>query len=163
MGFLGCCGAWKESPWMLGTFFTFLPIVLFAEISVGIMVYFQGKPYEDFITEGVKQTVQFNENNFQGEDLGITTTKSYYNVPKSCCRAPETADCFNNLKLDNNQIPSEARLYKAGCGAALTAVISQHLVYLLGAGAALLVMEIFGMLCSLWLCCAVKRIEDMKA
>ena len=19
MGFLGCCGAWKESPWMLGT------------------------------------------------------------------------------------------------------------------------------------------------
>ena len=121
----------------------------------------------------------FNEYNFQGEDLGITTTKSYYNVPKSCCRAPETSDCFNNLKLDNNQIPSEARLYKAGCGAALTAVISQHLVYLLGAGAALLVMgrstssteplfndlflEIFGMLCSLWLCCAVKRIEDMKA
>ncbi|CAB4067081.1 CD9 [Lepeophtheirus salmonis] len=24
VGFLGCCGAWKESPWMLGTFFVFL-------------------------------------------------------------------------------------------------------------------------------------------
>jgi len=199
MGFLGCCGAWKESPWMLGTFFTFLLIVLFAEIAVGIMVYFQGKPYDVFVHEGVKQTVQFNYNNnntaamktfdmiqeelqccgltgpkswkksvfneynFQGEELGITNTKSDYNVPRSCCRAPDTPDCFNNLKLDNNQIPSEARLYKEGCSLALTTVVTQHLVYILGAGAAVLFMEIFGMLCSLWLCCAVKRIEDMKA
>ena len=82
----------------------------------------------------------FNEYNFQGEELGITNTKSDYNVPRSCCRAPDTPDCFNNLKLDNNQIPSEARLYKEGCSLALTTVVTQHLVYILGAGAAVLFM-----------------------
>ena len=40
MGFLGCCGAWKQSAWMLGTFFAFLLIIFFVEIGLGIMVYF---------------------------------------------------------------------------------------------------------------------------
>ena len=40
MGFLGCCGAWKQSAWMLGTFFAFLFIIFLVEIGVGIMVYF---------------------------------------------------------------------------------------------------------------------------
>ena len=40
MGFLGCCGAWKQSSWMLGTFFAFLLIIFFVEIGVGIMIYF---------------------------------------------------------------------------------------------------------------------------
>jgi len=198
MGFLGCCGAWKESPWMLGTFFAFLLIVLFAEVAVGILVYFQGQPYGEFIQQGVKQTVElnynknntaamktfdlvqteleccgtsgpqswkrsvFNEFNFDGE-LGIATIKASYNVPRSCCRAPETPDCSNNLQLQNDQNPSDQRLWKEGCVEALTKVISDHVIYILGAGAAVLFMEIFGMLCSLWLCCAVKRIEDMKA
>jgi len=73
MGFLGCCGAWKESPWMLGAFFAFLLLIFFGEIAVGIVV------------------------------------------------------------------------------------------YLIAAGMGIFFMEILGMLCSLCLCCAVKRIEDMKA
>ena len=40
MGFLGCCGAWRQSAWMLGTFFAFLLIVFFLEIGLGIVVYF---------------------------------------------------------------------------------------------------------------------------
>lgn len=28
MGFLGCCGAWKESPWMLGTVISSMHILL---------------------------------------------------------------------------------------------------------------------------------------
>ena len=40
MGFLGCCGAWKQSAWMLGTFFAFLLIVFFVEAALGIMLYF---------------------------------------------------------------------------------------------------------------------------
>ena len=61
MGFLGCCGAWKESPWMLGTvshhynslswnsthhcsllqFFAFLMIIFFGEVASGVLVYYQ--------------------------------------------------------------------------------------------------------------------------
>ena len=47
MGFLGCCGAWKQSAWMLGTFFAFLFIIFLVEIGVGIMVYFHVSEYEN--------------------------------------------------------------------------------------------------------------------
>jgi len=62
MGFLGCCGAWKQSAWMLGTFFAFLLIIFFIEIGFGIMVYFKGAPVDEFVRKSVKQTVQFNYN-----------------------------------------------------------------------------------------------------
>ena len=111
----------------------------------------------------------------------MSSKPAKYHEDVFSCRAPETPDCSNNLNLENNQNPSEQRLWKEGCVQALTKVVSDHVIYILGAGAAVLFMgkdcrklqelslsfwffvEIFGMLCSLWLCCAVKRIEDMKA
>ena len=49
VGFLGCCGSWKESPWMLATFFVFLVIILVGEVAVGVLIYFRAAPYEDFV------------------------------------------------------------------------------------------------------------------
>ena len=88
MGFLGCCGAWKQSAWMLGTFFAFLLIVFFVEIALGVMLYFnvriifhliisciilhafhsscnvmlQGTPMNEFVKKSVSQTVKYNYN-----------------------------------------------------------------------------------------------------
>ncbi|XP_013786267.1 CD9 antigen-like [Limulus polyphemus] len=36
VGFLGCCGALRESPCMLGTFFVFLLVIFLAELTGGI-------------------------------------------------------------------------------------------------------------------------------
>jgi len=199
MGCLGCCGAWKQSSWMLGTFFAFLLIIFFVEIGVGIMIYFHGAPIEDFIKTSVRQTVQhnynenntaammtfdkiqegleccgsdgpkswikstFNNYNFEGEELGLATSAEFYSIPRSCCRRQETTDCSNSLKLAPQQIPSEAVLWRAGCSQALAQLTEDNLIYVLGALAAVALMEIFGMMCSLCLCCAVKRIEDLKA
>ena len=41
-------------------FFSFLLIIFFVEIAVGIMVYFQASSYDQIIGESVKQTVQHN-------------------------------------------------------------------------------------------------------
>jgi len=200
MGFLGCCGAWKESPWMLGSFFSFLLIIFFVEIAVGIMVYFQASSYDQIIGESVKQTVQhnyqtnntaamqtfdliqegleccgedgprswyktvYNKYDFQGEELGIPAASSSYSVPRSCCSHPETPDCSSSLKLSwPQQTPNEAVLHTAGCTEKLVQLFADHQFYILGLGCGVLLTEILGMLCSLCLCCAVKRIDDMKA
>jgi len=199
MGFLGCCGAWKQSAWMLGTFFAFLFIIFLVEIGVGIMVYFHGAPLEEFVKTSVKQTVEhnYNDNNtaamktfdmiqegleccgsdgpkswykssyngydFSGEELGLAAARTQYRVPSSCCRRPERLECSSNTEMDIQQIPSEAALYRAGCVEKLTQILDTNLVYVLAALAAIAFMEIFGMACSLCLCCAVKRIEDLKA
>ena len=57
VGFLGCCGSWKESPWMLGTFFVFLILILVGEVAIGVLVYFRAAPYEDFVRNFVETTV----------------------------------------------------------------------------------------------------------
>jgi len=199
MGFLGCCGAWKESPWMLGSFFAFLLIIFFGEIAVGIVVYFQGSNYNAMIDSSVKQTVEhkyqenntaamktfdmiqegleccgvdgpkswahsaFNNYDFKGQELGIVTTQNHYTLPRSCCKIPESTDCSNSITLAQKQGLNGNALNTQGCAWKLTQFMEHHIIYLVAASMGIFFMEILGMLCSLCLCCAVKRIEDMKA
>ncbi|XP_063233863.1 CD9 antigen isoform X2 [Bacillus rossius redtenbacheri] len=58
VGFVGCCGAYKESPCMLVTFFCFLLIIVVAEIAAGAWGYSHRDALEDYVTESVKTTVQ---------------------------------------------------------------------------------------------------------
>jgi len=200
MGFLGCCGAWKESPWMLGTFFAFLMIIFFGEVASGIMVYYQEANYETMIDKSVRNTVEhqynssnmavlhtfdllqegleccgvegprdwqksaYNKHDFSSNtELGVGGRDAEFLVPTSCCRKPETQDCRNNINLKSNQVPNYLHIYKDGCADQLKAFLKDHLVYLLAAGMGIVLAEILGMLCSLCLCCALKRIDDLKA
>ena len=105
------------------------------------------------------------------------------NLLSTFSRRQETTDCSNNLKLATQQIPSEAVLFRAGCVQELGKMVEDSLIYVLGGlgtvalmgeetieeevGDVMIILflfpEIFGMMCSLCLCCAVKRIEDLKA
>lgn len=198
MGFLGCCGAWRQSAWMLGTFFAFLLIIFFVEIGLGIMVYFNGISLDEFVKTSVKQTVEhnYNSNNtaamntfdliqeglaccgtdgpksweksklidydFSGEELGVST-KSFFKLPRSCCKFPESPDCSANLQMTTAQVINNDIMFEAGCVMELTNFLNAHMVYVLAGVASIAVMEILAMLFSLCLCCTVKRIEDRKA
>ena len=78
-------------------------------------------------------------------------------------RIQESVDCVNNINIALKQIPSQAALYTDGCVDKLTQLLSEHLIYVIGAVGGLALLQVLGMMCSLCLCCAVKRIEDMKA
>uniref|UniRef100_A0A1B6LIB3 Tetraspanin n=1 Tax=Graphocephala atropunctata TaxID=36148 RepID=A0A1B6LIB3_9HEMI len=58
VGFLGCCGAIKESQCMLVLFFCLLLIILVAEISAGAWAYSNSEQLEQLVQESVKNTVQ---------------------------------------------------------------------------------------------------------
>lgn len=200
MGFLGCCGALKESPWMLGTFFAFLMIIFFGEFVAGVLVYFQESNYKSMIDKSVRNTVElqynssntavlhtfdllqegleccgvegprdwqksvYNKHDFTvNTELGVGGSNTEFKVPSSCCRAPESPECANSITLRSNQVPNQLHLYKDGCAGKLKTFLEDHLIYLLCAGMGILLAEILGMLCSLCLCCALKRIDDLKA
>ena len=78
-------------------------------------------------------------------------------------RIQESVDCNNNINIALKQIPSQAALYTDGCVGELTKLLDDHLIYILGAVGGLALLQLLGMMFSLCLCCAVKRIEDMKA
>jgi len=200
MGFLGCCGAWKESPWMLGTFFAFLMIIFFGEVASGVLVYYQESNYESMIDKSVRNTVElqynssnvavlqtfdllqegleccgvegpkdwqksvYNKHDFSANtELGVGSTETEYNIPTSCCKAPESQDCRKNIVLKSKQLPDHRFIYMDGCADKLKTFLKDHLIYLLAAGMGIVLAEIMGMLCSLCLCCALKRIDDLKA
>uniref|UniRef100_A0A3Q0RZP0 Tetraspanin n=1 Tax=Amphilophus citrinellus TaxID=61819 RepID=A0A3Q0RZP0_AMPCI len=56
VGFLGCCGAIKESPCMLGLFFLFLLLIFAAEVAAGIWGLSNSDRVVEDITEFYKQT-----------------------------------------------------------------------------------------------------------
>merc|ERR1712088_379918 len=88
VGFLGCCGSWKESPWMLATFFVFLIIILVGEVAIGVLVYTRTESYEGFIRNFVETTV---------------------------VKKPHTAECMSVVRqVDPDAMPYQ-QIHKKGC------------------------------------------------
>lgn len=209
VGFLGCCGAWKESTWMLGTFFVFLIIIFVGEIAVGVLIYFQEAPYEDVISNSVHSTVvkKYHNNStattqtfdliqeglqccgadgpkdwarsvYNGyyentaPEIGIPkkmgsnillSISSPFNIPKSCCKLPDTKECDRDVQqVDPSNLPTHI-IYEEGCTGKMISFVEDHAVYLIAVAGGVALIQIIGMIFSMCLCCALKRIEDFKA
>lgn len=198
VGFLGCCGAWKESPWMLGTFFVFLVIIFLGEVAAVLLIYFQQASYNELIEKSVRHTVKekyhsnssatvatfdliqeglnccgangpkdwedslYNGKNLNPKEIGVGTrkTKSFM-IPESCCKLPDTGESACQNPITGGVIP--AGVNEKGCAGELKNFFQEHIIYLLAAGVGIVVLEILGMFFSMCLCCALKRIEDLKA
>lgn len=210
VGFLGCCGSWKESPWMLATFFVFLIIILVGEVAIGVMVYTQTESYEGFIRNFVETTVvkkyhsnstavtqsfdllqekleccgsedpmswqrsAFNRNFDAGQvrEIGIPKSSSSsvsgfmedrFNIPQSCCKQPRTPECMSVVRQVDPEAMPYQQIHKQGCADKLIAFGEENAIYLLAVAGGVAVIQIIGMIFSMCLCCALKRIEDYKA
>lgn len=208
VGFLGCCGAWKESTWMLGTFFVFLIIILVGEVAVGLLIYFDESSYKDVITNSVQATVKDKYHNnttatvqtfdliqegleccgsngpidwqkslynnyrdMNAPEIGIPKSKGgnsrdlsgLFNVPQSCCKEPDSQECRDTIRnIDPNNLKNNI-IYTEGCSKQMIDFVEAHVIYLIAVAGGVAVIQLIGMIFSICLCCALKRIEDFKA
>ncbi|XP_062852439.1 CD9 molecule b isoform X3 [Trichomycterus rosablanca] len=82
VGFLGCCGAIKESPCLLGLFFIFLLIIFAAEVAAGIW----GLSNKDKIVQDVKQFYTQTYNNYlQTKQPALKETLRLIQFGLQCC------------------------------------------------------------------------------
>lgn len=58
VGFFGCCGAYRESPWMLGTFFTLLLLVFTAEVAAGVWAFVSKGTFDSVIDKGLQYPIE---------------------------------------------------------------------------------------------------------
>jgi len=201
VGFLGCCGAWRESPWMLGTFFVFLVIIFLGEVSAGFLIYFKEASYERLISKSITSTVRekyhinstatiatfdliqegleccgaegpadwskslLNGYTENSKELGVNAkpTGAFF-IPRSCCINPHQAPCTEkpNPRVENTRSLGKT-FHTTGCSVKMKKFFQEHIIYLLAACIGVAVLEILGMFFSMCLCCALKRIEDLKA
>jgi hypothetical protein len=87
VGFLGCCGAIKESRCLLGLYIFFLVLVMGGELAAGVVVLlYKGKVKEELKStwqEKVKQKYGGNDE----DDKAFTNAMDIFQVKLDCCGA----------------------------------------------------------------------------
>ncbi|XP_045928583.1 CD9 antigen-like [Micropterus dolomieu] len=155
MGFLGCCGAIKESKCMLGLFFLFLLIIFAVEVSAGIW----GLSNKDRV---VKEVTEFyNQTYAKSKSTSTSTTQGALNetlrvihLGLNCCGP-------TGMKKDavEDTCPKKTgpELIIMSCPEAINATFYNKLHVIGGVGLGISVIMIFGMVFSIMLCCAIVR------
>ncbi|XP_067000703.1 CD9 antigen [Anabrus simplex] len=102
VGFLGCCGAFKESTCMLVAFFWFLLIVLVAEIAAAAWAYANSDVLKEMLRANVKHTVK--------EEYGVikSRTDTFDAIQKGlqCCGAESYLD-WKGSKFDKTNVDKQ--------------------------------------------------------
>ncbi|GAU98401.1 hypothetical protein RvY_09553 [Ramazzottius varieornatus] len=95
LGFLGSCGALKESRGMLGTYFGLLCVVVIAEVAGGVMVYMYRNNFtRTFVENGFAEIVR----NEYGKP-GFEARSQYFDIVQTefdCCGAKSSWDWFQS-------------------------------------------------------------------
>ncbi|XP_031586176.1 CD9 antigen-like isoform X1 [Oreochromis aureus] len=155
VGFLGCCGAIKESPCMLGLFFFFLLLIFAAEVAAGIWGLSNSDQVVEDITEFYKQTYA---NYKDTKQPALKETLRLIHFGLDCCGPTGTViDAARDIcpKQEGLQV-----LVTKSCPAAIDEVFNNKLHIIGGVGIGIGVIMIFGMIFSMMLCCAIKRSRD---
>ncbi|GAB1608611.1 tetraspanin-18-like [Argonauta hians] len=184
VGFCGCCGAVRKSKCLLGFYFFFLLCVMAGELAAGILAALYknellGKNLTSNLMKFVKTKYGTTNHPFtsatwdaiqmEGKCCGVNSPKDYMNsswyeshnrtqkLPSSCCKMSNN----NPLKpeyIDEgfcNAMISE--YYNVGCRGEMENWITKHMNILIGVGCGIAVLEMFGLIVSIFLCRETNR------
>ncbi|NXH04460.1 TSN8 protein, partial [Loxia leucoptera] len=171
LGFLGCCGAVKESRCMLMLFFIALLLILILQVTAGVL----GAVYKPQVEE------LFNSTLNEGVSALQSTTGEYQEYQEEFQKLQKTYQCcglqngpedwgqnFDKQKdicqceVENPSSSSDLCIYKKGryiykksCGEVIMKQVQDNLVIVMGIAFGLAVVEILGLVFSMTLYCQI--------
>ncbi|NXB40326.1 TSN8 protein, partial [Eulacestoma nigropectus] len=173
LGFLGCCGAIKESRCMLMLFFVGLLLIVILQVTGGIL----GAVYKSQVELALNLTLSTNVAALQsttGVYKEYQETFQEFERENQCCGlldGPE--DWGENFNKPSSKIcqcdsekPSSSDLcikyqgryiYKKPCGEVIMKILKDNLVIIMGISFGLAVIEILGLVFSMTLYCQIGR------
>ncbi|KAM6986875.1 CD9 molecule b [Aplochiton taeniatus] len=155
VGFLGCCGALKESPCMLGLFFVFLLVIFAIEVAAGTWGLSNRDTVVNDVTEFYKLTfVNYKET----KQDALKETLRLIHFGLSCC-GPTGTVIDDVAEICPKQEGLELLITK-NCPNAIDEVFNSKLHIIGGVGIGIGIIMIFGMIFSMLLCCAIKKSRD---
>uniref|UniRef100_A0A8C3QQ70 Tetraspanin n=1 Tax=Cyanoderma ruficeps TaxID=181631 RepID=A0A8C3QQ70_9PASS len=172
LGFLGCCGAAKESRCMLMLFFIALLLILILQITGGIL----GAVYKPQVEEAFKLTLNASVSALQ------STSEEYreyqeafqkFEREEKCCglvdgpkdwgakfNEPSSNICKCEVEKPSPDLCIQYQnryIYKKPCGEVIVQQIKDNLVIIMGIAFGLAVVEILGLVFSMSLYCQIGR------
>ncbi|XP_073706314.1 CD9 molecule a [Garra rufa] len=155
VGFFGCCGAIQESPCMLGLFFFFLLVIFAVEVAAGIWGFSNQTKVTEDITTFYKETY----NNYQQtKQPALKETLRLIQHGLNCCgpsgdiRDEET--CPGKEAL-------EALITKVSVFMDTLIVMLFRACDCVTKGMCSPCAQIFGMIFSMMLCCAIRKTREI--
>ncbi|XP_009489798.1 tetraspanin-8 [Pelecanus crispus] len=174
LGFLGCCGAIKESRCMLLLFFIGLLLILILQVTGGIL----GAVYRSQIETSLNKTLLESVNKLQSSTEASKAFQEKFQEferMNECCgllKGPADWGKNFNTPFGNSKICQcgitdapkglctlfEGRyVYKQPCGKVVMEYLKDHLLIIMGMAFGLAVVEIIGLGFSMGLYCQIQR------
>uniref|UniRef100_A0A182XXY0 Tetraspanin n=1 Tax=Anopheles stephensi TaxID=30069 RepID=A0A182XXY0_ANOST len=187
VAFLGCCGAFKESQWMLTLFFCCLLMVLVAELAAGAWAFQNSDKLVNVVRSAVKDVVQTK----YGVIPTRTATMDAFQKHYKCCGAEGWNDwqssAFNNadrpaLSIEISTKPASYKVPETccvsnitpeqckkathmehlGCMEKLVEAVEDNMKLICYIGAAIVGIELLTLILALLLRCAIRRKDNYK-
>ncbi|XP_059917212.1 CD9 molecule a isoform X1 [Gadus macrocephalus] len=155
VGFLGCCGAIQESPFMLGLFFFFLLILFAVEVAAGIWGFSNQSKIVNDITSFYMETYD----NYSKGDERLKETLLVIQTGLSCCGPTGTVPESAKETCPPGDLFDE--LIAKSCLDAIDEVFDSKLHIIGGVGISLGIVMMFGMIFSMLLCCAIRKSREV--
>ena len=153
IGFLGCCGAIKESQCMLATFFVFLTIIFIALIVAGVYVIIVKENVRQDFAKGLRKTIE--ETKDKNEDLAKKARALMKSIQDkfNCCGAGEGVTDYSSP--GDSQCAGQN--YYQPCATSLYDRLTQNLIIIGGVAIGIAAVMLLGMIFSMMLCCAIRE------
>ncbi|XP_056383742.1 CD82 antigen isoform X2 [Hyla sarda] len=179
MGFLGCIGAVNEVRCLLGLYFTFLLLILLAQITAGVLIYLHRESLKTEMSGIVHELiVTYNPND--STNTSTEDTWDYIQGTLQCCGWDSYQNWTENPFVNNqtNYYPCScvknandtkgfcdspsANLYPVGCMKQVEDWLQGNLGIILGVCVGVGVTELIGLVLSICLCRNIQNEDYTK-
>eukprot|EP00918_Siedleckia_nematoides_P032382 GHVU01070196.1.p1 GENE.GHVU01070196.1~~GHVU01070196.1.p1 ORF type:complete len:227 (+),score=11.32 GHVU01070196.1:314-994(+) len=155
IGFLGCCGAIRESQCMLALFFCSLFVIFGVLLSAGIFAIVQ----KETIRLGIKSLLDKSVKNYHTSDKA-KNLMDLVQKKLECCGASGGAKDYPEFIKTNEPAKScDLEFWGKPCDQKLIHLIEQNVVIIAGVAIGIGIIMILGMIFSMILCCAIREAE----
>ncbi|XP_069380638.1 tetraspanin 35 [Paralichthys olivaceus] len=173
IGFLGCCGAVKESKCMLLLFFIIILLVFIAEVA-GAVVILVFRPLADELLQKLRTAAVQDIKKDYGKNPDVTGLWNTTMTTLQCCGFQNSSDFVDSpyYKDQNNQFPPQCCSDKSspcnqmavdttitGCFPKILNLIDKNTAVIVGVALGIAVLEICAMVVSMILYCRIKSMN----
>jgi len=158
LGFLGCCGAIRESQCMLATFFIFLFIIFSTLLAIGIFTYiYKPNPSElkELVTKSLSEQVRAYNSSAESRKRLDALRDEF-----KCCGSVKN-DMVETYGTVQATVYCKENVLRDGCASKAfektESLLKKYLVVLIGVAFGIAVVMLLGMIFSMLLCCAIRE------
>ncbi|XP_040216876.1 tetraspanin-1-like [Rana temporaria] len=178
LGFLGCCGAQKESKCLLIMFFSIVLIIFIAEIAGAVVALIYSSVAQSFLKSLLTPVLQED----YGKDQEVTKTWNATMTKLDCCALDNYTDFTNSYYVRTNDgfYPQQccnatvtnttvcaasdaARADVKGCYKQILDLLKTNATVVGGVAAGIAALELAAMVVSMYLYCKIDKDDSMNS